>query len=264
MKIHVLIENTTSDERLEAEHGLSLFIETDKHNILFDTGQSGDFADNAEKMGLDLSKIDIAILSHGHYDHGGGIKRFLGINDKALVYMNKDSFEPHYNGTEKYIGLDTELENNSRIILCDDEKIIDDELSLYTCNGMEKIVPSNPFGLNMMENGELIPEDFRHEHYLLIKDNGRRILISGCSHKGILNIENWFRPDVLAGGFHLSKLDPDKPEEAEVLKRTAEKLLSFNTQYYTGHCTGTKQYDYLKTIMGDRLSYLSTGKTFTV
>ena len=109
MKLTTLIENTTCRPDLTPEHGLSLYIETGEHRILFDAGQSDAFADNAEKMGIDLGEVDLAILSHGHYDHGGGIAKFLQINKKAPVYINKHGFEPHYNGTEKNIGLDTEL-----------------------------------------------------------------------------------------------------------------------------------------------------------
>ena len=72
MKLTVLMENTTVREDLTAEHGLSLYIEANGKRILFDTGASATFADNAEKLGIDLSQVDLCILSHGHYDHGGG------------------------------------------------------------------------------------------------------------------------------------------------------------------------------------------------
>ena len=104
MKIQVLLENTSLRQDLLAEHGLSLYIETGEHKILFDMGQTEAFAYNAEQMGIDLSQVDIAILSHGHYDHGGGLKYFMGINQKANIYLNRYAFSPFYNGAEKYIG----------------------------------------------------------------------------------------------------------------------------------------------------------------
>lgn len=83
MRITVLIENTCKRSDLNAEHGLSLFIETGGLRILFDTGASRAFADNAAQLGIDLRSVDMAILSHGHYDHGGGIARFLELNFHA-------------------------------------------------------------------------------------------------------------------------------------------------------------------------------------
>ena len=96
MKLKVLSENTTSSEKLGSEHGLSLYIETETHKILFDTGASGLFAENAKKLGVDLTMVDLAVISHGHYDHGGGLKTFLGINNHANIYLHQNAFELHY------------------------------------------------------------------------------------------------------------------------------------------------------------------------
>ena len=109
-----------------------------------------------------------------------------------------------------------------------------------------------------MENGRLTAEDFRHEHYLLIEENGRRVLISGCSHKGILNILEWFHPDVLVGGFHFMKLPCDKR-----LKGCAEQLDRFDTEYYTCHCTGVAQYHFMLPLT-KKLHYLSAGQTIEI
>ena len=258
MKITCLAENTSINDNISAEHGLSLFIETKEHRILFDMGQTELFSFNAEKLGIDLSIVDIAILSHGHYDHGGGISEFLRLNKKAPLYINENAFGDHYNGTEKYIGLDKSLKTSSRIVFTGDKHKIDDCLTLYTCNDKEKGFELGSFGLNMKKGNDFLPDDFRHEHYLLIEENGRKILISGCSHKGVLNIANWFKPDVLIGGFHFSKLSLD-----DTLKGYAEYLDSFNTDFYTCHCTGTEQYSFMKKYM-HHLSYLSAGQEIEV
>ena len=264
MKIHVLTENTSLKPELAAEHGLSLYIETQKHNILFDTGQSDVFLSNAEKMGVDLKKADLVILSHGHYDHGGGLMTFLKYNDHAKIYMNEHAFLPYDHGEERYIGLDTKLKDSGRLVMVGDELKLDEELSLYSCNEKELFTPIESFGLTKFENGNYLPDDFRHEQYLLIHENGKKVLISGCSHKGILNIVHWFEPDVLVGGFHFMKLDPEKPEDREKLNRAAKELLRFPIQYYSGHCTGVPQYEYLKTIMKDRLDAIHVGKVFEI
>ena len=87
MKITALLENTSEREDMLTEHGLSLYIETQNHTILFDMGQSGLFAKNAAVLGIDLGAVDIAVLSHGHYDHGGGLAVFLEINKTAPVWI---------------------------------------------------------------------------------------------------------------------------------------------------------------------------------
>lgn len=262
MKITAILENTTNKQNMQTEHGLSLFIETKKHRILFDMGQSEMFAENAKKLGIDLTAVDIAILSHGHYDHGGGLKKFIEINKNAPVYISKYAFEPHFSGTEKYIGLDVSLKGKNRLTEIGEELKIDDELTIYPSNSHSPY-PADSFGLNMLENNKLIPDDFRHEQYLMINENGKKVLISGCSHKGILNIADRFKPDILIGGFHFVKLDPETDGRQE-LEKAAEILKKNKTDYYTCHCTGTAQFKFLKTLMGDKLGYLPCGEVIEI
>jgi 7,8-dihydropterin-6-yl-methyl-4-(beta-D-ribofuranosyl)aminobenzene 5'-phosphate synthase len=254
MKIVTLMENTRCREDLCCEHGLSLHIETENHRILFDAGQSVAFAENAEKLNVDLKHVDFAVLSHGHYDHGGGLGKFLEVNEQALVYVSSYAFEPHYS-QNGYIGLEPALRDSGRMIPVSETTELAEGITLYRLD----CEPMDTAGLEMEEAGVRKPDDFRHEQYLLLEEAGKRILISGCSHKGILNIMEAFRPDILVGGFHFMKIT----DEAW-LKAAAETLLSYDTVYYTGHCTGQTQYDYLKSIMGDRLHYLSTGSVVEI
>ncbi len=258
MKIVVLVENTSINENLSGEHGLSLYIETEKHKILFDMGQTDLFVKNAKRLGVDLTEVDIAILSHGHYDHGGGLKKFLEINEKAPVYISKYAFEPHYNGTEKYIGLDVNLCESKRIVYTDDVIRIAKGLTLYHCNSKEKSYDLGSFGLNKKIGDVFVPDDFLHEQYLCMEENGKKILLSGCSHKGILNIVEWFKPDVLIGGFHFSKFSLD-----ETLESYAKILDGVDTMYYTCHCTGMEQYQFMKKTM-KKLSYVAVGQMICI
>ena len=244
MKITSLLENTTKRENMQVEHGLSLYIETESHRILFDMGQTDLFYENSKVLGIDLSKVDVAILSHGHYDHGGGLRKFLEINSRAPVYIHNDAFLPHYNGREKYIGLDTSLKEHQQIIFTGDEYRIDSFLTLFSCNDREKKHPTIPSGLNKKVGDIFIPDDFRHEQYLLVEEGGKKVLISGCSHKGILDITEWFSPDVLIGGFHYSKLLLD-----ETLAKAARSLASHHTVFYTCHCTGEAQCAFMQRTM---------------
>ena len=221
-------------------------------------GQTDMFSRNAEKLGIDLSKVDFAVLSHGHYDHGGGLEKFLELNQTALVFMSRFAFEPHYNGTEKYIGLDSTLCENDRLILTNELYSVRNDVTLYSCNTSEKKHDLGPFGLTVKEKSGFHPDDFRHEQYMLIEENGKRILISGCSHKGIMDITEWFKPDVLVGGFHFSKLPLDRN-----LEEYARFLGSHNTEFYTCHCTGIEQYEFMKKQM-NKLHYLHCGESIEI
>lgn len=263
MRIKVLMENTSCDKKFSAEHGLSLYIETEKHNILFDFGQSNLFAQNAVLQNVDLGKVDIAVLSHGHYDHSGGLRHFLEINSHAPIYMSRFAFEPHYSGMNRYIGMDQSLYDNSRFVYVADHYRIDETLSLYSCNNETPIMPIDNAGLGMVVNETVVPEDFRHEQYLVITENEKRIVISGCSHKGIINITNYLEPDILIGGFHFSKVELNEDGKRRLLT-AAECLKASGAQFYTCHCTGVLQYEYMKGIMGAKLGYLSAGDVIEI
>lgn len=258
MRICVLMENSALNSRFACEHGLSLYIEAAGKKILFDAGQTTAFADNAALMGVDLSAVDFAVLSHGHYDHSGGLAHFLEINDHAPVYVHRRAFEPHYHGEERYIGVDPALAHHSRVVLTDDAFVLSDSLSLCTCAGLPAPHPASVKGMmTKTENGFEI-DTFPHEQYLVIEENGKRVVISGCSHKGVLNIVSWLSPDILVGGFHFMKLDPEGGDHA-FLESAAASLLASGCCYYTGHCTGEPAFAFLKARMGDRLHAIPAG-----
>lgn len=258
MKLWVCIENNRIDEQYQAEHGLSLYLEANNHRILFDMGQTDSFFKNAEKMGIDLSLVDIAVLSHGHYDHGGGLEKFLKQNQKAQVYISALAFGDYYHGEDKYIGLNPDLKDHPRLTFVSQSMKLDEGIKLYAGQEGPLKYPINSFGLSVKKEGVHVWDDFSHEQYLEIEENGKRIVISGCSHRGILNIMDWLKPDVLIGGFHFAKLDPHG-EGRESLIFAADELSRYDTIYYTGHCTGEAQFAFLKERMKDQLNSIHTG-----
>ncbi len=259
VKVTVLVEDTGKEPGLCAEHGLSLYLETEKHKVLFDMGQSGTFAKNAEALDIDLKEADLAVISHGHYDHGGGLKAFCDINHKVPIYTSRFAFAACISEDHRNIGLDPSLIENQQMVLTEDKLCIDDELELCSCNHCPRLIPIDPAGLKTIRDGTQMPDDFRHEQYLIVHDGNKQVVVTGCSHKGILNIVHWLQPDILIGGFHLMNL-PYSREGKERLENIAETLMKYDTIYYTGHCTGTEAYHILKQKMGDRIHSLSTGQ----
>ncbi|MBP3655376.1 MAG: MBL fold metallo-hydrolase [Clostridia bacterium] len=262
MKIITLMENTAVSPALASEHGLSLYIETDTpqglRRLLFDMGQSDAFLRNAQMLGVDLSLVDTAIISHGHYDHGGGLTAFLTVNDHAPVYVHREAFVPHYSGSrDRYIGLDPALAGSSRLCMTGDETDLGGGLRLVTCNACERRHADSAQGMLSEQDGTLAQDSFAHEQYLVVQEGGRRIVVSGCSHKGVLNIIEWLRPDILVGGFHYMKLDVQGSGRA-VLEEAVQALAG-GPVCYTCHCTGQEAYEYLKDRLGDRLHYLAAG-----
>ncbi len=252
MKIVVLAENTACCDRVQEEHGLSLYIETETNKILFDMGQSDAFVRNAEALGVDLSQVDFAVLSHGHYDHGGGLEYFLQLNAKAPVYIHEAAFGNYYNAAEKYIGLPSSLMQSPRLVRGSGIRELCPGIRLFDCNDQNWRFDS--YGLKRKEGDCFVPDDFRHEQYLEISEGEQRYLFTGCSHKGIRNIALYFDPNVLIGGFHLNKEQDHQTLCDIALTLTNRKIVCF-----TGHCTGEMQYATMLYHMGNSLSRLTTG-----
>lgn len=251
------------------EHGLSLYIELDRGpKILFDTGQSGIFIKNAALLGVDIASVDMAVISHGHYDHGGGLAAFLEVNSTAPVYIRDNAFEPHWSlrstGTA-FIGLDASLSDNERIRPCGPRTTLPGGITLFS--DVEDAFPRPEGSLSLLSGVEMIPDDFSHEQSLLIEENGRLFLFGGCAHRGIVNIIR--RAEEITGrtmsyvlsGMHLSKGEQSR----EYLERLSEELLSRpGCTYYTMHCTGQRYYDEMKSLLGERLHYLACGETVSL
>ncbi len=266
MKLLTLVENTSGNEHCIAEHGLCIYIETEKHYLLLDSGQTDALIHNSEMLGIDLGKIDTVILSHGHYDHSGGIIPFCRINDSARIIMQKKAAEPHYNG-DKYIGIDPSVIKLNNTVIIEGNMRLDDELFLFSGISGRRCFPQGNKKLMCLKNGKRVPDDFSHEQCLVITQGSKNWLLSGCAHNGILNILDRYyeifgnSPDYVVSGFHLMKRDGEyTSEEKDVILQTAEELSETNTVFFSGHCTGIPAFEMMKEIMGDQLIALHTGE----
>ena len=268
VKIVVLLENTTESPRLKCRHGLSLYIETGKHKVLFNMGPNDLFLRNAETLGVDIADIDIAVISHGHVDHCGGLKHFLEKNKKAKIYVRPQALEAHYVkvlGIPFYAGIDRALLPTDRFVFDDDIHMIDDEITLFSDVTGQFPLPRSDGNLFVKRNDRMVPDDFCHEQNLIITSGDNCVLICGCAHAGIVNIARRAKtlvgndPKTVIGGMHLYEPTKKRYERDEYIDSVAAALAEIKSSYYTCYCTGEKAYKKMKVRLGARLTYLRTG-----
>lgn len=262
IKMTALMEDNLCGSGLTAEHGLSVYIETGRHRLLVDTGQSEKTWENAKIKGIDITKVDTVFLSHGHYDHSGGLMKFASVNPSADIYMRENAGGEYYSfkeGKEKYIGIDKAILTLQNLHLIKDNTVIDEELSVFTNVHPERNWPKGNRRLHEQKNGEYIQDTFSHEMYLVIRYGEEKyLLISGCAHNGILNILDSFReiygtdPSIVVSGFHMIQSEYTE-EDLQKIKDTADELSQMNTIFYSGHCTGEAAYQILNGILGNKL-----------
>ena len=274
MIIKTLAENTSISETYGSEHGLSLYIETQDKKVLFDVGASELFLENAKKMDVNISDVDFLVISHGHYDHGGGLKAFLEENDTAEVYLHRQAFEKHFalreNGDLQSIGLEESLKRDRRTILTSHRFFISRGIWVFSNILQREPLPTSNNGLLSEQNGHWVDDNFAHEQNLVIEEDGKTLLLTGCAHNGIVNILKQFyaltghMPNYVIGGFHLNNHGKKQNENPDVVDKIGEFLLKTNVQYYTCHCTGIESYKRLKALMGDYIDYLSTGSKIEI
>lgn len=265
MRVSVLMENESAFPYLTGEHGLSLFIETSRHRLILDTGQSEKTWENARRMGVDFAAADCVIVSHGHYDHTGGLALFSRENPSVPVYIREESFGEFYRGKgERYIGVPEEVAEIPALVRVKDPVLpVDGGLLLFS--GVKPQSVSEK--LTEKRGNIFVPDEFSHEQNIVVTEGEERVLFCGCAHCGVLSVMEKCRevtgayPTALVGGFHMKKEGEYTPEEVEKIEKTAEKLLEYPTAYYTGHCTGQAA-EILRKKMGDRLKRFRAGDVF--
>lgn len=261
MRATVLIDNVPG-EGLAGEWGLSVWIERAGRRILLDAGSTGAFAENAERLGVDLASADFAVLSHAHYDHSGGFPEFFARNSRAALYVREgageDCFKRTEDGTE-YIG----VERGMLARFAGRVRYVSGAHEL--CPGAwllphEAPHPERADELLRLEGGEMRPDGFEHEQSLVVSDGRGLVIFSSCSHAGadviIGEVSRAFPGERIysfVGGLHLYRAPR---AEIEALAR-AVKATGIE-RVVTGHCTGEAA-ELLRAELGDRLELFRSG-----
>ncbi len=267
MKIINLIEDTKSDNNLINEHGLSFYIECTGKKILLDTGAGDAFLKNAQFLSIDLREIDTVVISHGHYDHAGGLTAFAQINGKADIYIQKSAVGEFYNlknPEPKYIGMDRRIKELPNVHFVEGDFEIAKGIKLFTLKETKREIPKGNKLLKVKKDNTFVCDDFCHEQYLALEEEGHKVLLSGCAHRGILNIIKRYEeifsclPTEVVSGFH-TVLSEYTPNDDKQIKEWANIMLKMPTTFYTGHCTAEHPMQILKEILKDKLVVLHSG-----
>lgn len=276
MNAVVLIENTAPEgSALASEHGLALYLEYRGRQILLDAGSSGRFADNAAALGVDLSQVELAVLSHGHYDHADGLRRFFQINDHAPVYIRQGADGPMFSLDDRgvrYIGIHRDLLGQfpERFVPVTRKHLLMEGLWLTPCLRREPAFIGRASNL-VYKRGEddFLPDDFRHEQSLVAETDGGLVLFNSCSHAGIVNIVldtlDQFpgqRVRAVVGGFHMvSPGGTGMNCSPEYVFSVADTLRDLGVEeIHTGHCTGGAALERMRRRFGRGCTALTTGQ----
>jgi len=269
--ITLLVDNQAG-AGLIAEHGLSMWIESEGQRILFDTGQGSAFARNARVLGIDLKKTDILVLSHGHYDHTGGIPHVLQHGRKVNVYGHPGLAQPRYSirdGRPRPIQMPRESAVALGRLPPEYFHGVQQPEGLSGKIGVTGPIPrettyedtGGPFFLDPEGRREdPIPDDLA----LWIRTDDGLIICVGCSHAGLVNTLNYvrrlngeLRVRAVIGGFHLNHASDTR------LDRTAAMLLSLEPDLVVPcHCTGDRAVAALRAALGERVSPGAAGMTY--
>ncbi len=251
MRFTVIINNK-GDNTLLNEHGFSLFVENKNFNILFDTGKSEKTFDNFIKLKKRVKNIDYIVISHGHYDHIGGLYKFLSSNPKINIILSDKIFIPKYKKVEDryiFIGSPVVYENfleiGGRFIFF--QKYLRLNNSFFITHILERNRKEEEY-FYIKKGEDFLPDYFEDEIILIIKKDDKINIISGCTHNGLksiidtaITVTGIKKINSIIGGFHLSKLSDNK------IRDIALSIKDYEIKnIYTYHCTGENGYKILK------------------
>lgn len=246
--ITLACENTARGAGILGEHGLAFWIDTGAHRVLFDTGQGLALAGNAGRLGLDLATVDAIVVSHGHYDHVGGLREALAAAPRAALHLHPAATMPKFSGRPGAPARRISLE------FVETEAFRDPGRTVVASASPHEIVPgvwstgeiprANDFedsgGPFYLAEALRIPDPIRDEQALVVETGEGIVVLSGCSHAGIINtVEHVarLRPGaplrLILGGWHLENASPRRMAETiGRLRATPGPALGFC------HCTG--------------------------
>ena len=265
MKVTILVDNI-ENAGVPGEWGFCAYIEHNGKKLLLDTGASNLFADNAEKLNVSIEDVDMAFLSHGHYDHANGMEKFFEINKKAKFYLQKGCCENCYFKkwfVTKYIGMPRGITTKfkDRIEYVSGVCELGDGISLvsHSTPNLERI-GKREMMFQKIENGWK-PDNFCHEQSLVIEAEDGLVIFNSCSHGGVVNIINEVKAaypakkiKALVGGFHIFK----RPERE--IRKLASMIKETGIEYiYTGHCSKERGFRILKEELGEMVVQFHVG-----
>jgi 7,8-dihydropterin-6-yl-methyl-4-(beta-D-ribofuranosyl)aminobenzene 5'-phosphate synthase len=253
MKIYTLVEGSRRrGTGFLPDDGLSLYFEYGDHRVLFDTGATDAFIYNATLLGIDLSKVDACVISHAHGHHTGGLPHFLEINSHATVYMKSETKGDFYlrrHFRMDACGIDPELfhKYEDRIRLIDDDTEVFKGITAASIRNHRKL-PAYASQLYERRGDEFTRDALTHELYLAIQTGAGAVVLTGCSHNGIINIlqcaeDKFGKIAGVVGGFHLDGARAlgmrYHAEPAFEIRAIARYFTEHNIKHiYTGFCTG--------------------------
>jgi 7,8-dihydropterin-6-yl-methyl-4-(beta-D-ribofuranosyl)aminobenzene 5'-phosphate synthase len=198
VKLHIttLSENTASMGNFLAEWGLSILVETETNRILLDTGANYSAVYNAESLGIDLGTIDKIILSHGHYDHTGGLRDLLRKRKKEIeIIAHPDIWQVKYHrrkeDPERFIGIPFQREEleclGARFFLSREPVKINENILTTGEIPMVTDFETIDSGLFIKQDSKFMPDQVMDDRAIIIKTTFGLVIILGCAHRGMIN-----------------------------------------------------------------------------